>query len=93
MVFLQKRSFKETHTFLHFLIVIVGFGMFMVSFALFQVASTVEFSIMNYHLESDVIFLYEQPLLKFPAYHELINTFVMKKEIQKKVYIDEWITS
>ena len=39
---------------------------------------------MNYRLEGDVILLYEQPLLKFPAYHELINPFVMKKEIQKK---------
>ena len=56
----------------------------MVSFAIFQVASTVEFSIMNYRLEGNVILLYEQPLLKFPAYHELINPFVMKKEIKKK---------
>ena len=39
-------------------------------------------------LEGDVILLYEQHLLKFPTYHELINTFVVKK-IQKKVYIDE----
>ena len=60
----------------------------MVSFAMFQVASTVEFSIMNDRLEGDVIFLYEQPLLQFPAYHELINLFGMKKEIEKKVYID-----
>ena len=60
----------------------------MVSFAIFQVASTVEFSIINYRLEGDVIFLYEQPLLQFPAYHELINLFGMKKEIEKKVYID-----
>ena len=55
----------------------------MVSFAIFQVASTVEFSIMNYRLEGNVILLYEQPLLKFPSYHELINPFVMKKEIKK----------
>ena len=55
----------------------------MVSFVLFQVASTVEFSIMNYRLEGNVILLYEQPLLKFPSYHELINPFVMKKEIKK----------
>ena len=43
---------------------------------------------MNYRLEGDVIFLYEQPLLQFPAYNELINLFGMKKEIEKKVYID-----
>ena len=61
----------------------------MVSFAIFQVASTVEFSIMNYRLEGDVILLYEQPLLKFPTYHELINTFVMKKYRKKCILMNE----
>jgi len=51
----------------------------MVTIALFQVASTVEFPIMDYRLEGDAILLYEQPLSKFPAYHELINPFIMKK--------------
>ena len=28
----------------------------------------------------------------FDEYHELVNPFVMKKEVKKKVYFDEWIT-
>lgn len=46
---------------------------------MFKASSTVEFPIMDYRLEGDAILLYEQPLSKFPAYHELINPFIMKK--------------
>lgn len=39
--------------------------------------------------EKSIVFQRVFLLDAFDEYHELVNPFVMKKEIQKKVYIDE----
>ena len=44
----------------------------------------------EYYLkENSIVFQRGSLLDAFDEYHELVNPFVMKKEIQKKVYIDE----
>ena len=44
----------------------------------------------EYYLkEKSIVFQRGSLLDAFDEYHELVNPFVMKKEIQKKVYIDE----
>ena len=43
----------------------------------------------EYYIKEELIVFQRGSLLDaFDEYHELVNPFVMKKEIQKKVYID-----
>lgn len=42
----------------------------------------------EYYLKKSIVFQRGSLLDAYDEYHELVNPFVMKKEIKKKVYID-----
>ena len=63
--------------------------LFIVFFFSFDGHGSVTIHSEYYLKENSIVFQRGSLLDAFDEYHELVNPFVMKKEIQKKVYIDE----
>ena len=63
--------------------------LFIVFFFTFDGHSSVMIHSEYYLKEKSIVFQRGFLLDSFDEYHELVNPFVMKKEIQKRVYIDE----
>ena len=63
--------------------------LFIVFFFTFDGHGSVMIHSEYYLKEKSIVFQRGFLLDAFDEYHELVNPFVMKKEIQKRVYIDE----
>lgn len=62
--------------------------LFIVFFFIFDGHGSVTIHSEYYLKEKSIVFQRGSLLDSFDEYHELVNPFVMKKEIKKKVYID-----